>query len=131
MVFVSSKNAAGWSGLTEEKIKIWLREREGPQDGEDRKQLEVVGVFAVPYVPHVSFMENADDSDIAALRDKVDHRAAVLDRLEVAEARYIRHRDDPEPSAKLGPLDPGSKSSRTTGADVPSLGRSHTLIGRY
>jgi hypothetical protein len=52
MVFISSKNAAGWNGLTEEKIKIWLREREVPQngDGEDRKELEVVGVFAVPYV---------------------------------------------------------------------------------
>jgi hypothetical protein len=123
MVFISSKNAAGWDGLTEEKIKIWLREREVPQDGEDRKELEVVGVFAVPYVPHVSFVENADNSDIAALRDKVDHRATVLDRLEVVEARYIRHRDDPDPSAKLGPPDPGSKSSRTTGAEVPSLGR--------
>jgi hypothetical protein len=50
MVFISSKNAAGWSGLTEEKIKIWLREREAPQNGEDRKELEAVGVFAVPYV---------------------------------------------------------------------------------
>jgi hypothetical protein len=127
MVFISSKNAAGWNGLTEEKIKIWLREREVPQDGEDWKELEVVGVFAVPYVPHVSFMENADNSDIAALRDKVDHRATVLDRLEVAEARYIRHRDEPDSPTKLGPLDPGSKSSRTTGAEVPSLGMSSIL----
>jgi hypothetical protein len=50
MVFISGKNAAGWNGLTEEKIKIWLREREAPQNGGDRKELEVVGVFAVPYV---------------------------------------------------------------------------------
>jgi len=48
MVFVSSKNAAGWNGLTEEKIKIWLREREPHQNGEDRKALEVLGVFALP-----------------------------------------------------------------------------------
>jgi hypothetical protein len=125
MVFISSKNAAGWNGLTEEKIKIWLREREVPQNGEDRKELEVVGVFAVPYVWFVGY---TDDSDIAALRDKVDHRATVFDRLEVAEARYIRHRDEPDSPTKLGPLDPGSKSSRTTGAEVPSLGRWLTLL---
>jgi len=124
MVFISSKNAAGWNGLTEEKIKIWLREREAPQSGEDRKELEVVGVFAVPYVTCIG---NVDDSDITALRDKVDHRAVVLDRLEVAEARFIRHRDEPDAPSKLGPLDPGSKSSKTTGAEVPSLGRSPIL----
>jgi len=66
----------------------------------------------------------SDDSDIASLRKKVDHRAEVLDRLEVAEARYIRHRDEPEPHTRLGPADPGSNSSKTTGAEVPSLGRS-------
>jgi len=73
-------------------------------------------------------MGDANDSDIAALRDKVVHRAAVLDRLEVAEARYVRNRDEPEPPAKLGPLDPGSKSSRTTGGEVPSLGKSLILL---
>jgi len=124
MVFISSKNAAGWNGLTEEKIKIWLREREPHQNGEDRKELEVLGVFAVPYVTCIG---NVDDSDITALRDEVDHRAVVLDRLEVAEARFIRHRDEPEALGKLGPLEPGSKSSKTTGAEVPSLGTS-TLI---
>ena len=67
-------------------------------------------------------MGSANISDIAALRDKVDARATALDRLEVAEARFIRHRDEPEPPMKLGPLDPGSKSSRTTGGEVPSLG---------
>jgi hypothetical protein len=51
MVFISSKHAPGWNGLTEEKIKIWLRERETHRADEDeRKELEVVGVFAVPYV---------------------------------------------------------------------------------
>jgi hypothetical protein len=70
---------------------------------------------------------SADDSDIAALRDKVDHRATVLDRLEVAEARFIRHRDELEPPTKFGPLEPGSKSSRTTGGEVPSLGGSKIL----
>ena len=72
-------------------------------------------------------MGGVDNSDIATLRDKVEHRATVLDRLEVAEARFIRHRDEPEPPAKLGPLDPGSKSSRTTGGEVPSLGKSPVL----
>jgi hypothetical protein len=48
MVFISSTHSPGWDGLTEEKIKIWLRDREVPADGDDRKELEVVGVFAVP-----------------------------------------------------------------------------------
>jgi hypothetical protein len=61
----------------------------------------------------------------------VDHRAIVLDRLEVAEARYIRNRDTPEPPIKLDTFDPESKSSRTTGAEVPSLGRSRGLLMRY
>jgi len=52
MVFISSKHTPGWNGMTEEKIKIWLRDKEVSQTGEDRKELEVVGVFAVPYVPN-------------------------------------------------------------------------------
>ena len=51
MVFISSKHAPGWAGLTEEKIKVWLKDREVPQiEEESRKELEVIGVFAVPYV---------------------------------------------------------------------------------
>ena len=63
------------------------------------------------------------DSDVAALSEKVDRRAIVLDRLEIAEARYIRHRDQPEEHLKAGRLNPDSKSSRATGAEVPSLGK--------
>ena len=51
MVFISSKHAPGWASLTEEKIKVWLKDREVPQiEEESRKELEVIGVFAVPYV---------------------------------------------------------------------------------
>jgi hypothetical protein len=49
MVFISSEHATGWKGMTEEKIKIWLRDRECQPQGEDEdKVLEVVGVFTVP-----------------------------------------------------------------------------------
>ena len=122
MVFIPSKCAPGWSGLTEEKIKIWLKDREVPSDDED-KELEVVGVFAVPYVD-ILVRCDANDSDIAALRSKVANRAGVLDKLELAEARYIRHRDESDRRTRLNTSEPGSKSSKATGAEVPSLGES-------
>jgi hypothetical protein len=46
----------------------------------------------------------------------------VLDKLELAEARYIRHRDEPDRGSRLNTSEPGSKSSKATGAQVPSLG---------
>jgi hypothetical protein len=49
MAFISSKYVPAWEGMTEEKLKIWFREHEIDSEG-DQKELEVLGVFAIPYV---------------------------------------------------------------------------------
>lgn len=47
MVFIAAADAKAWSGQTEEGIKTWLREKTNT-GGEEPRELEVVGVFAVP-----------------------------------------------------------------------------------
>lgn len=47
IVFIASSDATAWKGKTEEGIKTWMREKVG-ENGE--KELELVGVFAVPHV---------------------------------------------------------------------------------
>ena len=62
--------------------------------------------------------------DTTDLRKRVQERARVLDLLEVAEVRYIQAgRSTPSPSF-ADRLEPDSKSSRVTGAQVPELGES-------
>jgi hypothetical protein len=48
MVYISAHHAKAWEGLTEEKIKLWLREQTVFEDDEEPRELEAVGVFAVP-----------------------------------------------------------------------------------
>lgn len=48
MAFIPAPRVKSWEGLTEEKIKLWLRERTAFGDDAERRELEVVGVFAVP-----------------------------------------------------------------------------------
>lgn len=47
MAFIASKDAKAWNGKTEEAVKTWLREKID-DGGEGNKELDVVGVFAVP-----------------------------------------------------------------------------------
>lgn len=48
MVFIDVKFAKGWNGKTEEGIKAWLRDKSGDGDHDEDKELNVVGVFAIP-----------------------------------------------------------------------------------
>lgn len=48
MVYIPSESAKAWEGLTEEKIKLWLKERTVFDGDEEPRELEAIGVFAVP-----------------------------------------------------------------------------------
>lgn len=50
MVVIASKDAPGWIGLSEEKVRKVLADSSGTSGlhGEDNREMEIVGVFAVP-----------------------------------------------------------------------------------
>lgn len=49
MAFISAQSAKAWEGLTEEKHRSWLRDRTMFEGDDEPRELDVVGVFAVPY----------------------------------------------------------------------------------
>ena len=47
MVIVPRDSAPGWSGLSEENIKTWIKQR---LDSEPGGVMDIVGVFGIPCV---------------------------------------------------------------------------------
>ncbi|WWD00248.1 hypothetical protein V866_007157 [Kwoniella sp. B9012] len=76
MVFISSHDAGGWRGKSEEAVRRLLRDWCAQLKlNNEEKEVDVVGVFAIP--------------DTTDLRQKVEEREQVLIELEVAETNYI------------------------------------------
>ena len=51
MVVISAKDAPGWRGWSEETLKKWLKERvggSGAPEKDGHRELDIVGVFAIP-----------------------------------------------------------------------------------
>ncbi|OCF59137.1 hypothetical protein L486_03638 [Kwoniella mangroviensis CBS 10435] len=76
MVFISSHDAAGWKGKTEEGVRRLLRDWCAKmKSSNEEKEVDVLGVFAIP--------------DTTDLKQKVEEREKILIELEVAETNYI------------------------------------------
>ncbi|EIW71693.1 hypothetical protein TREMEDRAFT_60613 [Tremella mesenterica DSM 1558] len=85
MVFISSRDAPGWLGKSEERLKRWFRDNATVGEGDNSKDLDVIGVFAVP--------------DTTDLRLKVAEREKALLELETSESVYIKtHKLDIDPA---------------------------------
>ncbi|WVQ68925.1 uncharacterized protein L199_007134 [Kwoniella botswanensis] len=76
MIFISSHDAGGWRGKSEEGVRRLLRDWCAQMRlNNEEKEVDVVGVFAMP--------------DTTDLRQKIEEREQVLIELEVAETNYI------------------------------------------
>ena len=85
MAIVSTTDAAGWKGLSEETVKRWLTKR--AHHGQEDK-LEIVGVSAIPLVSFEGVVAT-NHRNTSSWRDKIKCREAVLHKLEEAEMKYI------------------------------------------
>ncbi|WWC67601.1 uncharacterized protein I206_101511 [Kwoniella pini CBS 10737] len=75
MVYIRANDAPGWKGMTEEGVRNLLKDYSAKMKGGNEKEIEIVGVFAIP--------------DTTELRNKVKEREEALMELEVAETSYV------------------------------------------
>lgn len=95
MVYVAARVAPSWRGMSEEAILKWFRALSTGHDAEKTgggKDLDVLGVFAVPYVSQLTGRDRGANwcSDTSELQQRVTERTDRLSQLERLEASWLR-----------------------------------------